>query len=306
NILMTRADIPTTMGLTADIKANVGEVSGQGMDMSMDYSHSFSNGSWLQARGNFTYATNKYKVFEEPVYDKEWWRSRVGQPLNQPMGYIAERLFIDDDEVANSPIQDFGFENLAGDIKYRDVNGDGRITSLDQVPLGFPTVPQIIYGFGFSYGWRQLDVSAFFQGSAYSSFWMGGTVSGTTGPSNVQPFVGGKQVLQAFADSHYSPNNPDLYAQWPRMSTEHHSNNMQLSSWWLRNGDFLRVKQIEMGYSLPQRVAERLYTKTARIYLSGTNLFTLSKFKEWDIEMGGNGLGYPLQRVVNLGLNVSF
>lgn len=303
NILMSRADIPTTMGLTAPIKANVGQVSGRGMDMSVDYNHSFPNGMWLQARGNFTYATNEYKVYEEPVYEKEWWKSLVGQPLNQPRGYIAERLFIDDDEVLNSPLQDFGVKNIAGDIKYKDVNGDGVINSLDQVPLGFPTVPEIIYGFGFSYGYRQFDISAFFQGSAYSSFWMGG---GSTGPVNVQPFVGGKQVLQAFANSHYSPQNPDLYAMWPRLSIENQANNMQLSSWWLRNGDFLRVKQMEMGYSLSQKLAERIYAKTARIYLSGTNLFTLSRFKEWDIEMGGNGLGYPLQRVLNIGMNVSF
>lgn len=310
NILMPRVDIPTTMGLTAAIKANVGEAAGRGMDMSVDYNHSFPNGMWLQGRGNFTYATNEYLVYEEPVYEKEWWKSKVGQPLNQPMGYIAERLFIDDDEVLNSPHQDFGVVNIAGDIKYKDVNGDGRITSLDQVPLGFPTVPEIIYGFGFSFGWRQLDVSAFFQGSAYSSFWMGGVVRNgsttTTGPVNVQPFVGGKQVLKAFADSHYSPENPDLYAMWPRMSMENHSNNMQLSSWWLRNGDFLRVKQMEMGYSLSDKIAQRLYAKTARIYLSGTNLFTISRFKDWDIEMGGNGLGYPLQRVLNIGMNVSF
>src|SRR5690606_8375369 len=117
--------------------------SGRGMDMSVDYNHSFPNGMWLQARGNFTYATNEYKVYEEPVYEKEWWKSLVGQPLNQPRGYIAERLFIDDDEVLNSPLQDFGVKNIAGDIKYKDVNGDGVINSLDQVPLGFPTVPEL-------------------------------------------------------------------------------------------------------------------------------------------------------------------
>src|SRR5690606_16745785 len=121
--------------------------------------------------------TNEYRVYEEPVYENEWWMTRVGYPLNQPRGYIAERLFLDDEEVLNSPSQNFGSAvNIAGDIKYKDINGDGAITSLDQVPIGFPTVPEIIYGFGFSFGWKQLDISTFLQGSANSSFWMGGTV----------------------------------------------------------------------------------------------------------------------------------
>src|SRR5690606_10794533 len=125
-----------------------GEAAGRGLDVSVDYSHSFPNQMWLTARGNFTYATNEYRVYEEPVYENEWWMTRVGYPLNQPRGYIAERLFLDDEEVLNSPSQNFGSAvNIAGDIKYKDINGDGAITSLDQVPIGFPTVPEIIYGF---------------------------------------------------------------------------------------------------------------------------------------------------------------
>jgi len=306
SILMNRADIPSTMGLTADVRANVGEAAGRGMDISLDYSHSFSNQMWVQARGNFTYATNEYRIYEEPEYEKEWWKSRVGYGLNQPRGYIAERLFVDDEEGANSPAQDFGATNIAGDIKYKDVNGDGVITELDQVPIGFPTVPEIIYGGGFSFGWKQLDVSAFFQGAAHSSFWMGGTVDNVTGPVNVQPFVGGKQILKAFADSHYSLENPDIYARWPRLSIEDQSNNMQPSTWWLHNGEFLRLKQAEIGYSLSPQLAERLYMSSLRLYISGTNLWTLSGFKLWDVEMGGNGLGYPVQKVFNLGVNLTF
>ena len=306
DILMTRAAIPTTMGLSAAVRANVGEASGKGMDISVDYSESFSNGFWIQARGNFTYAKSKYLAYEEPRYDKEWWKSRIGYSISQPWGYIAERLFVDDSEVANSPVQSFGSTNLAGDIKYKDVNGDGVITALDQVPIGFPTTPEIIYGGGFSIGYKNFDFSAFFQGSARSSFWTGGVVNGVTGPANVQPFVDGKQILKAFSDSHFSMENQDLYALWPRLSVQNQANNTQLSTWWLNNGAFLRLKQAELGYTLPDRIAKKLYTNNLRLYLSGTNLFLLSGFKLWDIEMGGNGLGYPLQRVVNFGVNLSF
>lgn len=205
NILMSRADVPATMGLQADIKSNIGEADGKGMDISLEYDDSFANEMWLQVHGNFTYTKNKYRTYEEPEYKKEWWKSKVGQPIDQPMGYIAERLFIDDEDVVNSPPQEFGVENIAGDIKYKDVNGDGRITNLDMVPIGHPTTPEIIYGLGFSFGWKNWDVSTFFQGSAHSSFFVD--------PSSVQPFVGDKQILKAFADDHFSPeNNPDIYA----------------------------------------------------------------------------------------------
>ncbi len=303
NILMSRADIPSTMGLTAPVRANIGEASARGVDVSVDFSHSFNPTLWIQSRGNFTFATNQYEVYEEPLYDKEWWASRVGYPINQPWGYIAERLFVDDEEVANSPVQNFGsVANIAGDIKYKDVNKDGQITSLDMVPIGFPTVPEINYGFGFSMGYKGFDVSAFFQGSARSSFWMGGS----SGPSAVQPFVDGKQIMKVFADNHYSLENPEIYALWPRLSTISQSNNMQRSTWWLNDGSFLRLKQAEIGWSIPARVVQKMHMQNFRIYFSGSNLLLLSKFKLWDVEMGGNGLGYPLQRTLNLGVNINF
>ena len=306
NILMSRADIPSTMGLTAPVRANIGEASSKGLDVSVDISHSFSKDLWLQARGNFTYAANKYDVYEEPAYDKEWWASRVGYSIQQPWGYIAERLFVDDAEVANSPSQDGfgGLPNIAGDIKYKDVNGDGQITSLDRVPIGYPLVPEINYGFGFSLGYKQFDISAFFQGSARSSFWMGGN-SSSDGPQRIEPFVGDKQILKVFADSHYSLENPDLYALWPRLSTSSQSNNTQRSTWWLKDGSFMRLKQAELGWDMSKKLSNKMQMESLRFYVSGTNLLLLSKFKLWDVEMGGNGLGYPLQRVYNLGINIT-
>lgn len=298
NILMKRTYIPTTMGLTADVMANVGQATGQGVDVQVDWDRAMANQMWLQVHGNFTYAHSEYKVYDEPVYKKEWWKSKIGYSISQPRGFIAERLFVDDKDVQNSPPQDFGTPNIGGDIKYKDVNGDGKITDLDQVPLGFPTTPEIIYGFGFSYGWKTFDISAFFQGAAYTSFWID--------PEAVQPFVDGKQILKVFADSHYSIENPDIYALWPRLSTTNQTNNMQKSTWWLRNGEFLRVKQVELGYSLPQRTVKKMHLNKLRVYVNSSNLFTFSHFKLWDVEMGGNGLGYPVQRVFNIGVDLSF
>lgn len=310
NILMTRADIPTTMGLSADVRANVGKARGRGMDLSLTSNHRFGNGIWLQTLGNFTYATAKFLAIEEPLYDTEYWLSKVGKKLTQPYGLLAERLFVDDAEVFNSPPQDFGSINMAGDIKYKDVNGDGRISDLDKVPLGYPTTPEIVYGFGFSAGYKNFDISTFFQGLGNESFWIGGEEKRNNityvGPQNIQPFVLGNQVLKVFADDHYSLTNPDVYALYPRLSDTFQGNNMELSSWWLRNGKFLRLKQAEIGYTLPNRWTTRIGMEKLRVYFNGSNLFTFTNFKLWDIEMGGFGLGYPIQRVFNLGINANF
>lgn len=296
NILMRRASIPVTMGLTAPVRANVGEASGKGTDISVDYQQAWSNNMWLSVRGNFTYATSRYEVYEEPQYD-EPWRSRVGTSLNQQYGYIAERLFIDDTEVANSPRQQFG-QYGAGDIKYLDVNRDGVISDADRVPIGNPTTPEIVYGFGFSMGYRNLDFSAFFQGLANESFWI--DAAGTS------PFQGETQLLKAYADSYWSEDNRDIFALWPRLSPNISGNNTQTSTWFMRDGSFCRLKQLELGYTFPKKVQDKFKTATLRIYLNGTNLLMFSKFKMWDTEMGGNGLGYPIQKVYNIGLNISF
>lgn len=297
NILMDRASIPVTMGLSAPVRANVGEASGKGIDFSIDLNHTFSNGLWLMGRGNFTYATSSFEVLEEPEYN-ERNLSKRGFSLSQQWGYIAERLFIDAADVANSPAQNFGIYE-AGDIKYRDINGDGIISSLDRVPIGYPTDPEIIYGFGLSAGFRGVDFSAFLQGSAYSAFWI--NHNGST-----SPFVGGNQVLKAYADSYWSEDNRNIYAVLPRLSKTLNNNNNQLSTWFMRDGSFLRLKSVELGYTFPDPLAKRIYLNNLRVYLSGTNLGSWSKFKLWDVEMGSEGLGYPIQQVYNVGVQIGF
>jgi TonB-linked SusC/RagA family outer membrane protein len=310
NILQERSSIPTTMGLQVTPRANIGEATGSGFEASVDYSKSFTKDIWALVRGNFTYAASKYHVYEEPDY---WaagapWRSHVGRKLSQTYGYIAERLFIDEEEVANSPTQTFG-EYGAGDIKYKDINGDMRIDENDQVPIGFPTTPEIIYGFGISGGYKNFDFSVFLQGSARSSFWIS--------PSNTAPFVKdtreslnafntNRAMLQYYADSHWTEDDRNVYALWPRLSESPIPNNQVTSTWFMRDGSFLRLKTAEIGYTLPSQWVQRIHFSSARFYVSGNNLAVLSAFKMWDPEMGDNGLAYPLQRVINFGVNVEF
>ena len=296
NILMNRTSIPATMGLQSTERANVGEARAQGVDGSINYATNFGRDFWIKARANFTFATSEYLVYEEPNYAQEY-RMHKGHPLTQQWGLIAERLFIDDAEVANSPVQQFG-EYGPGDIKYHDVSGDGKISGEDLVPIGFPTDPEIIYGFGVSAGYKNMDFSCFFQGSARSSFWID--------PVATSPFVGETQLLKAYADSYWSEDYRDVYALWPRLSTTDVINNTRLSTWFMRDGAFLRLKSVEIGYTLPVKVMQKIRLTNARFYLNGTNLLCFSRFKLWDIEMGGNGLGYPIQRSYNIGVNISF
>ena len=297
NILQERSYITATMGLQAAPRANIGEVLGNGFEVSVNYSQSFNNNLWASFMGNFTYATAKYLVYEEPSYKDTPWLRHEGQKVGQTWGLIAERLFADKYDVENSPLQEFG-EYGAGDIKYKDINKDGVINSYDRVPIGFPTNPEIVYGFGASMGYKNFDVSFFFQGAGRSSFYIS--------PAQIAPFVNNQALLEMIAADYWSEDNNNVYAFWPRLSDYTISNNNQQSTHWLRNGAFLRLKTVEMGYTLPKKWTKKILLDSARIYLSGSNLFVLSAFKDWDVEMAGNGFGYPLQRVVNIGLNINF
>ena len=306
NILMTRADIPSTMGLHSTPRANVGEAIGNGIDLSLDYNHAFRNGLWMMGRLNFTYATSEYSKYEEVDNSSTPWLTREGQKIGQTWGYVAERFFVDEQEVHNSPTQTFG-EYMGGDLKYRDINNDGQITQLDRVPIGYPVHPEIIYGFGVSMGYEGFDFSCFFQGLGRESFWIN--------PQSTAPFVDTDGVastvsknalLKVYADNHWSEANRNLYALWPRLSSRIIDNNIQTSTWFMRDGSFLRLKAVEFGYTFQSAQLKTTGVDNIRIYYSGTNLLTWSKFKLWDPEMAGNGLGYPVQKVHNIGLQISF
>lgn len=304
NILMDRIRL-ASMGLQAGVRANIGEATSKGIDASIDYNETFKNGWWIQGRVNFTYAVSKLSKLEEPDYSATPWLSHIGQSINQNYGYIAERLFVDQREVDNSPGQSFG-KYSGGDIKYRDINGDGRISGLDVVPIGYPTSPEIVYGFGFSTGFKAIDFSIFFQGLAHESFWIDTYNSAPFINTNSGNFIGNNQLLKVWADSYWSEEHPNVYARWPRLSNEYLANNNQTNTWFMQDGSFLRLKSMEIGVTIPKNISSKLKMSKCRFYASGTNLLTFSKFKLWDPEMGGNGLGYPVQRVFNLGVLVEF
>jgi TonB-linked SusC/RagA family outer membrane protein len=299
-IYLERQNFPSTAGLEAAISGNVGEVKSSGFEGSIDYQYASTKNWWLTGRANFTYATNEYVKLDERDYADEYLK-RKGYSINQWWGLIAERLFVDEAEIQNSPEQDFGTYQ-AGDIKYKDVNGDGVINSNDQVPLGFPTVPEIQYGFGLSGGFKDFDASFFFQGNARVSLF----INPGTSDNGIAPFANRRNALTLIADDYWTETNPNVHAFWPRLSTEPLPNNTQTSTWWLRDGSFLRLKTVEIGYNLPKGTFQKLGLQNSRVYFSGENLLVFSPFDLWDPEMGRAGLGYPPNRRFNVGIQLSF
>ncbi|GHT78117.1 SusC/RagA family TonB-linked outer membrane protein [Bacteroidia bacterium] len=297
NIYLDRNNFPASAGLEVALKGNVGKVQSQGIDGSLDYQHFFNKDFWLTGRANLTYAVNKYLKLDEPNYMYPYL-SHLGNNINQIYGYAAERLFVDAHEVANSPQQAVGAASLvmAGDIKYADINSDGKVDPNDLIPIGYPSVPEIQYGFGLSAGYKKFDLSFFFQGNARVSF--------SIDPDAISPFYNERNALSVIGKDSWTETNPNVDAFWPRLSIENIPNNTVASTWWLRDASFLRLKSLEVGYNLPS--IEKIRMHSCRIYFSAENLFTLSSFKLWDPELGGNGLGYPLNRRFNVGIQLSF
>lgn len=299
-ILMARASWPHMLGYWGSTPwSNIGEVINQGVEFSFNWSKRFGKDLVVDLRGNFTYNQNEYKYVDEPNYPYVW-QTKTGKPLNTLTGYVAEGLFTSQEEIDNWPDQSqLGSNIMPGDIKYRDINGDGKITAEDQVMLSpYNNIPRIQYGFGLSVTYKKFDFGVFFNGSAmrkiminsgYSPFLAGGGDGMTTETLE-------RNLMQWIADEHWSVDNPNPNASYPRLGTTDAdiSNNVQPSSYWVRNGNFLRFKTLEIGYRFPY----------CRVYLSGDNLAVFSPFKLWDPELSWNS--YPLQRTFNLGVQLTF
>ncbi|SFF11946.1 TonB-dependent receptor [Sunxiuqinia elliptica] len=294
NIFQQKATIPNYLG-TSDTKVfgNFAAVRNQGLDLAVDYGKILNHNWTVQFKGTFTFARNKITAYDEPSYMEYPHLRRVGSYLNRIEGYVSDNLFIDWNHIANSADQQIS-ENVApGDIKYIDQpNADGEydgiINSDDRVTMGHPTVPEIVYGFGPSIKYKNIDFSCFFQGVTNTSLMMSGFHPfGTQNSHN---------VLQFIADDHWSPDNQNIYAAYPRLTKIGHGNNSAASDFWLRDASFLKLKNAEIGYTY----------KRARFYVSGMNLLTFSSFKHWDPEQGGgSGLRYPTQRSFNVGLQIN-
>ena len=304
-IYMTRNYVSYMVGLNGLApRANVGKVSSEGFDGNFAVNQKF--GEWdLTLRGNITYSKNTIlDRDEENAYYK--YQLQKGYRVNQARGLIANGLFTDYDDIRNSPKQTFG-DVMPGDLKYKDVNGDGIIDGGDSVAIGATERPNLIYGVGLSARWKSFDFNVHFQGAGKSSYCI-------QGPSvyafsekeigNVLPdLVEGRWIDSSISGTEATMNTN---ASYPRLSYGGNSNNYRASTFWLANGAYLRLKTLEVGYNLPQKWVNKIYSKNIRVFFIGTNLLTFSDFKLWDPEMGSTtGTHYPLAKNFSFGFNIS-
>lgn len=304
-IYMERAYLPAMVGVSSNPRANVGSVLSEGFDGNFAYRQKINKLN-ITVRGNITYSKNTIleKDEENAVYP---YQLEKGYAVGQKKGLIALGLFKDYDDIRNSPEQQFG-EVMPGDIKYKDVNGDGIVNDGDKVPIGSTNKPNLIYGLGVSANWKGFDVNVHFQGSGESSFFIdGATVYAFNEKERgniLKYFAEGDRWISADISGDPATENPD--AEYPRLSYGGNSNNYRASTFWLRDGSYLRLKTLEIGYTLPKVLVNKIRFNNIRIFFLGTNLFTFSKFKLWDPElMSSNGAKYPLSKSFTLGLTVN-
>jgi TonB-linked SusC/RagA family outer membrane protein len=295
DIFRDRKSIPNYFGTTdVQLFGNYAKVKNYGVEFAVDYGKRFNKDLSVQFKGTFTFARNKILEDDVPANERRS-NSIIGHSLDAIFGYVADGLYVDWADIDNNPRSTLGNIAIApGDVKYvdqpdNDGNYDGKIDNLDKVSIGYPTKPEIVYGFGPSITYKKWDFSFFFQGQANVSLMMSGFAPfGTQGKRNVLLWV---------SEDYWSKDNQNPNARYPRLTQYDNNNNMQSSTYWLRNAAFLKLKSLEVGYSF----------KWGRIYLSGANLLTISPFKLWDPELGGGkGMSYPLQRTYNLGIQFSF
>ena len=300
-IFIERQSLPSAVGLRKTQYTNIGEMQNQGFDLSGQFDWLFANGLSLSARGNYTFNRNR-RVFDDKP-DQIWkYQNTAGFANNQQRGLIAEGLFMNQDEIDAWPSQ-YGRTLVPGDIKYRDINGDGSVNDFDKVAIGYTSIPEINYGFGLSLGWKGFDASVFFSGMAHVTRIIGGYNLYGGAATNV--LIQG-QIFADVAERSWSVTH-QADAPYPRFSVEVPANNQIASTFWQKDMSFLRLKNAELGYTLPKNFTKKAGITTARIYLQGVNLLTFSKFKLWDPELeSAYGNVYPLTRNISLGLNLNF
>ena len=321
NILLKREhSIPSFLGYnTSAPYGNIGIIENKGFDGTIEYNKRINKDWVIALRGNVTFNKDKWIQGELPEQKYEWM-NQYGHNINGVKGYVAEGLFtqaeIDDMarweslSDANKAITPKPFASQfgtvkAGDIKYKDLNNDGQIDAYDQTYISRGDVPTTVYGFGFTVGWKDLSVGMMFQGVAGAERVLNG--------SSVNPFNGGGGSGNLYSNigDRWTEENPDQNAFYPRLSygseTTSNINNFQKSTWWVRNMNFLRLKTLQISYNLPKPWVNKVHLKNAAVYVMGTNLFALSRFKLWDPELNtDNGASYPNTTSYSVGINFTF
>ncbi len=301
-ILLQRGTMPAVGGFRGGVLpyANLGVFDNKGIDALIEANNSYSSGLFYSVRGNLTYARNK--IIKNDEATQVWaYQSAIGRPLGQSLALVALGLFETEEEIQNSPKQTFSSVVRPGDIKYDDVNNDGVINDFDRMPMGYAQLPEIMYGFGGTIGYKKFDLSLFFTGTARATTWLEGYT--------VYPFsngVGTNNVFRDYYENRWTPENPDPNAKYPMIIDGTNTNNYRRSSLWMRDASYLRLRNAEIAYTLSGRKLDLLGMNKVRIFINGMNLALWDKVKLYDPEAGNGEGSFPLQRSINFGVQVNF
>ena len=309
DILRADATIPGISGFGGvNPIRNIGVVLNKGVDVSLSYNRSFAKTTWLTFTGTFTYNNNTNLQDGLPPQPYPWMEWK-GKEVDAKGMYTAVGLFQSQEEIDKSAKQTGDIR--VGDIKYADLNGDGVINNFDVALVNVSGTPKMMYGLNIAFGYKGFDIGAFIQGTG-KVYLLYGSGDGT------YPFGNGANSpnLYAIVKDRWTEDNPNPNAFYPRLTSNLDPNsNFQVSDRWLHSADFIRLKSAELGYTLPAGLLRRNRVKNLRIFVNGTNLYTLSSWKFWDPELNDIGTSgatitrggvYPNIKAYNFGARVTF
>lgn len=299
DILIQRQTVPAVAGFFpwSIPYGNLGRIKNKGIDGLIEVKNTTASGFYYSFRGNFTFAKNE--IIENDEAAKRYaYLSGKGLPLGQSFAFIAEGLFRSQEDIDISPRQTFSNVRV-GDVKYRDINADGIIDAFDQIPVGYPRLPQMTFGFGSTVAYKNFDASVYFTGAAKTSIFLSGV--------SMWPFYDGlgvNNVMREYYDNRWTPSNTN--ARYPAIDVGNNPNNFLNSTLWMRKGDYLRLRNAEIGYTMPQKTSNRVGINRFRVFVNAVNLVTWDHIKVIDPESNDGTGGYPLQRSVNVGFQIDF
>lgn len=300
NILRSRGTIPVLNGFPNSVipPVNIGVIKNKGYEIELNYRKAIQRDFSILGKLNLNYATNRQVFADEPLLPEAYaYRNRqTGYRIGQLFGYLVDRYFESEQDIANSPQQNVGTSPKPGDFKYKDLNEDGVINEQDQAPIGYSNVPEYTFGAAFNVTYKNFDVSVLFQGvtnvtNYYNSY-------GTFPEGNYL-----KTHLESWTQQRFENGDPINY---PRLTLQSSPSQIP-NSFFMRDASYLRLKNLEIGYRLPAHLTEKIKSKGVRIYANGLNLVTWDRLPTRDIdpELVYN-LSYPITRLYNVGINVTF
>ncbi|MDR0939366.1 MAG: TonB-dependent receptor [Mediterranea sp.] len=299
-------DFPPSLGGNYAKKGNTGKVSNHGLELVISHRNRIKDFDY-RLSGSVAWARNKVLARNEGE-DTPWYRTAIGQPLGQLYGYKAIGLYQTQEDLDSRPYFGNQIQRL-GDIMYEDVNGDGRITYADAVKIGHSTLPEINYSFNMNLNWKGFYLDALWQGAAIVNYTLLGNYNHNVVDNTVytRPFYSGGNAPYYLVEDSWRPDHTN--ARYPRLSTIHNGNNGVISTWWMMNGNYLRLKNLRVGYAFPYRWLAKtgIGISALRVYVAATNLLTITPFKYVDPEMATINNGYyPQQKNYSVGMNITF